>query len=50
MRFRDRVDAGHRLAAVVQGAALGPDVGRFLFQAVGHALSWLFTGTIRFLP
>jgi len=26
MRFRDRVDAGHRLAAVVQGAALGPDV------------------------
>lgn len=38
------------LTNTIVSAALGSDFGRFLFQAVGNALSWLFTGPARFLP
>jgi len=38
------------LTNTIVSAALGTDIGRFLFQAVGKVLSWLFTGPVRFLP
>ena len=38
------------LTTTIVSAALGPDAGRGLFQALGSALAWLFGGPPRFLP
>jgi hypothetical protein len=38
------------LANIVVTAALGTDVGNFLFHATGNALSWLFGETLKLLP
>jgi hypothetical protein len=37
------------LTNTIVSAALGSEVGRFLFRAVGDALSWLFSGPVHFL-
>ena len=38
------------LTNVVVTAALNSEAARYLFQVVGSALSWLFTGTLKLLP
>ena len=37
------------LTGIVVNAALGPDIGKILFQAAGAALSWLIGNTLRLL-
>ena len=38
------------LANIVISAALEPDGAKFLFKTAGHALEWLFGGSIKLLP